>query len=46
MSHSKMKSAIDSFLKGQMSRRDLLIKAGRYGIGFCCINKVNGYASN
>ena len=39
MSHSKMKGAIDSFLKGQMSRRDLLIKAGRYGIGFAALTR-------
>lgn len=42
MSHSKMKSAIDGFLKGQMSRRDLLIKAGRYGIGFAALTKLMG----
>ena len=42
MSHSKMKSAIDSFLKGQLSRRDLLIKAGRYGIGFAALTKLMG----
>ena len=42
MSHSKMKSAIDTFLKGKMSRRDLLIKAGKYGIGFAALTKLMG----
>ena len=40
MSGSKMKSLIDSYLKGKVPRRELLIKAGKYGIGFAALTQL------
>ena len=40
MSESKMKSLIDSYLKGKVPRRELLIKAGKYGIGFAALTQL------
>jgi len=42
MSHSKMKSYVNSYLTGQMSRRELLVRAGKMGMGFAALTSLLG----